>query len=261
MPISAEARRQVNRVAKRIGPDTSLLFITGAGLSADSGLPTYRGIGGLYADDRDTPEGLPIELLLSGSMFRTRPELTWTYLHEVGRAAAGATFNRGHAVIADLEARLPRVWTLTQNVDGFHHAAGSRNVIEIHGNIHKIICTCCDYQETIDNFEQVAELPLCPLCSAVVRPDVILFGEELPTEQVVLLGGQLAIGFDLVLSVGTSSLFPYIQEPVLRAKSSGGLAVEINPVETAVSEVVDVRIEAGAAEALEALWERVVAEE
>ena len=103
-------------------------------MSADSGLPTYRGVGGLY-NRGETEEGFAIEEMLSGPMFRQKPEWTWKYLREVEQACRGATFNRGHAVLAEMERHFERVWTLTQNVDGFHHRAGSRNVIAIHGDL------------------------------------------------------------------------------------------------------------------------------
>ena len=128
----------------------SILFITGAGISADSGLPTYRGIGGLY--DRGTDDGFEIEEIMSGRMLESRPELTWKYLIEMLKGARGATFNRAHEVIAEMEAGFPRVWTLTQNVDGFHHDAGSNDVIEIHGNIRHLKCVRCDYRQTADRY-------------------------------------------------------------------------------------------------------------
>ena len=120
-----ESDRAIDAVVERLATCKSLLFITGAGVSADSGLPTYRGIGGLY-DASHPEEGIAIEEILSGEMMRHRPELTWKYLGQIERSARGATFNRAHEVIAAMEARLPRVWTLTQNIDGLHRAAGSR---------------------------------------------------------------------------------------------------------------------------------------
>jgi NAD-dependent deacetylase len=98
--------------------------------------------------------------------------------------------------------------------------------------------------------------PTCPRCSAVVRPDVVLFGEELPVEKLALLRREMGRGFDLVVSVGTTSVFPYIAEPVLRARSSGVPTVEINPGRSEVSDVVDLRVATGAALALGTLWDR-----
>src|ERR1700756_1361535 len=119
MTIADADHQAIERVVELLRQSRSLLFITGAGISADSGLPTYRGIGGLY-NANTTEDGQPIEELLSGPTFRRRPDLTWKYLKQIEQASRGAKFNRGHEVIAQMEARFERVWTLTQNVDGFH---------------------------------------------------------------------------------------------------------------------------------------------
>src|SRR5512134_814058 len=116
--------KDIEEVAAILRAAPRVLFITGAGISADSGLPTYRGIGGLY-EERVTDEGMPIEALLSGDMFRARPEVTWKYLHQIELACRGAEPNRGHEVLAQLEERLERCVVFTQNVDGLHRAAGS----------------------------------------------------------------------------------------------------------------------------------------
>ena len=117
---------EVREVAKHLSEARSALFITGAGISAESGLPTYRGVGGLY-EEAVTDEGIPIEVALSGPMFRRRPELTWRYLTRLEKATRRAAPSEAHRRLAELERRIPRAWLLTQNVDGLHHAAGSRN--------------------------------------------------------------------------------------------------------------------------------------
>ena len=115
-----------------------VLFITGAGLSADSGLPTYRGLGGLY--NGLTEEGIPIEAALSGSMLRQRPELCWRYLAQLGRACAAARPNAAHQAITDFGVCHPGSWVLTQNIDGFHRQAGfpPKRLIEIHGQLEPL---------------------------------------------------------------------------------------------------------------------------
>ena len=231
----------------------SALFITGAGMSADSGLPTYRGVGGLY-DGGETEEGLPIEMLLSGSTFARRPDLTWKYLGAIERACRGARPNRGHEILALLEKRLPRSLVLTQNVDGFHRRAGSAEVIEIHGNLHDLRCTSCRWRVRVDDYAGLTLPPSCPECGRVVRPAVVLFGEMLPDAAISRLEQELARGFDAVLSIGTTSVFPYISAPISIARSSGNGTVEINPGDTEVSDLVDVRIRSGAMDALEAIW-------
>jgi len=253
--VSNSHSQLIDRVVDFLGSARSLLFITGAGISADSGLPTYRGIGGLYDVDV-TEEGYPIEEALSGRMMQVRPELTWKYLAQIGRAAFAARFNRGHEVIAQMEAYFDRVWTLTQNVDGFHRQAGSENVIDVHGDMHELCCTACEFRRTVSEFGDLPMPPRCPECEAILRPDVVLFGEMLPTAKVERLYRELAAGFDVVFTVGTTSVFPYIAEPVLRASHLGVPTVEINPGESDVSSVVDVKLAMGAADALDAIWRR-----
>jgi NAD-dependent deacetylase len=248
----------LDRVSQLFARATSALFITGAGISADSGLPTYRGIGGLY-EDATTDEGIAIEEALSGDMLRARPEVCWKYIHQIELACRGATWNRGHEVLAQLERRYERTWVLTQNVDGFHRRAGSNHVIEIHGDVHKLACTRCAYRNTVEDFAALALPPRCPDCDAIVRPEVVLFGEMLPEAAVAVFEREVRRGFDLVVSIGTTSVFPYIAAPVLLARRAGRDTVEINPGTTEVSHVVGHRIQSRAAVALDAIWRRLEA--
>lgn len=244
----------IDSIVRTLKKCRSILFVTGAGVSADSGLPTYRGIGGLYDVDT-TEEGYAIEEALSATMLAEKPALTWKYLAEIGRSAQGAKYNRAHKVIAEMESHFHRVWTLTQNVDGFHRAAGSQNLIEAHGNMNSLSCTKCSYTILVEEYQEIELPPKCPDCSSLVRPDVVLFGEMLG-EGMEEMQTQLDIGFDIVFSVGTSSVFPYIQAPIFLAKQAMKPSVEINPSETVLSHVVDYRLAIGAAEALDAIWKR-----
>ena len=255
MPITDSDSQAIDRTVDILRKSRSLLVITGAGLSADSGLPTYRGIGGLY-DGEDAEEGIPIEEALSGATMRSRPELAWKHLGRIEAAARGRRFNRGHEVIAEMEAHFERVWTLTQNVDGFHRRAGSRRLLEIHGDIHDLYCPACGYASAVEDYAGLKLPPGCPKCPGPLRPAVVLFGEMLPLEVLERLRAECERGFDAVLSVGTTSLFAYVVEPVLRAKGEGKATIEINPGETAVSELVDVRLRLRAAEALDEIWRR-----
>lgn len=245
----------LTHAARLLADARSILFITGAGVSADSGLPTYRGIGGLY-EDADTEEGLPIEEVLSGPMLARRPELVWKHIASIEAVCRGVRPNRAHHVIAQLEQARPRVVTLTQNVDGLHGAAGAQHVIEIHGNIHTLRCTGCRATREVRDYAGLALPPRCARCAAVERPEVVLFEEMLPLAAVSRLQDELDEGFDLVVSVGTSSLFPYIAGPVFDAAQRGTGTLEINPGETVVSGVVDVRLALGAAAALGELARR-----
>jgi NAD-dependent deacetylase len=247
--------KKIDQVVSLLRQSRSLLFITGAGLSADSGLPTYRGIGGLY-EEATVEEGISIELALSGLMMQMQPKLCWKYIAQIERACRGATFNRGHQVLAELERHFERTLVLTQNVDGFHRAAGSQNVIDIHGDIHELCCPRCSYRRRVRDFEELDIPPACPECGAVLRPDVVLFGEMLPLPKMVRLEQELDRGFDLIFSIGTSSAFPYISEPILAARRAGIPTVEINPGVTEVSHLVEVQVPARAADALSAVWAR-----
>lgn len=249
------AENDIGCVVEVLKRTRSLLFITGAGISADSGLPTYRGIGGLY--DADHPaEGIPIEEILSGEMLRRRPELTWKYLSQIERVARGARFNRAHEVIAEMESHFERVWTLTQNIDGLHRQAGAKNVLEIHGSLHDLLCTECGWEETVVDYGALSLPPECPQCRAILRPGVVLFGESLPAATLEFFWDQLDAGFDAVFSIGTTSVFPYIAGPVEAARRRGSATVEINPGTTTVSRLVDIKLSMRAAEALDAIWTR-----
>ncbi|PIE83543.1 MAG: NAD-dependent protein deacylase [Candidatus Contendobacter odensis] len=229
-----------------------LLFITGAGISADSGLPTYRGIGGLY-NNQTTEENIPIETALSGSMFASNPAITWKYLHQIEQACRGARFNEAHTIIANMQDHF-EVCVLTQNIDGFHRDAGSRNLIEMHGDIHDLYCTQCDYTATVPDYTNLQIPPACPHCKALVRPRVTLFDETLPSDAIQHFYRELDQGFDLVFSIGTTSIFPYIAGPVVQASQTGVPTVEINPGETNVTRYIDHKLTSGAAVSMRQIW-------
>lgn len=241
----------VARIVGELRRARRLLFITGAGISADSGLPTYRGIGGLY-NDQHTEENFSIETALSGSMLEANPAITWKYLGQIESACRGARFNEAHTIIAGWQERF-EVCVLTQNIDGFHRDAGSRNLIEIHGDIHDLFCTRCDYAATVPDYSSLQIPPACPRCQALVRPRVVLFGEALPSAAIQHLYAELNQGFDLVFSIGTTSVFPYIAGPVAQASQAGIPTVEINPGDTHVTRLVDYKLAASAADSLRAI--------
>ena len=246
---------KIHRVSSLLKSCKSILFITGAGISADSGLPTYRGIGGLY-NDKSTEDGIPIEMALAGETLYTHPEVTWKYLLEIEKNCREAKFNRAHQVIAEMERHFKRVWVLTQNIDGFHSAAGSKNVIEIHGNMHKLRCMKCLWRAKVKDYSQITQIPpLCPECKGVTRPEVVFFGEMLPDYECQALSEELAQGFDIYFSIGTTSVFPYIQQPIIEASRLKRTTIEINPAQTEVSHLVDIKINSGAAVALDKIWD------
>lgn len=284
MPAAADSLPPLERFAAWVREAERILFVTGAGISADSGLPTYRGVGGLY-DDAGTEDGVDIEDALSGPMLEQRPELCWKYIAQVERACRGAAPNRAHEVIAELSRHKTGVVVLTQNVDGLHRAAGSENVIEIHGNVHELCCTRCAWERVVPDYEglwtpEASNIrraakdglwtpeasnerraakdglpipPRCPECGAVVRPRVVLFQEMLPMGAIDRLRAEVFQGFSLVVVVGTTAVFPYIAAPVRMAAGWGARTVEINPGQSQVSHLVDLHIPARAAPTFDAL--------
>ncbi len=242
-------------VAKILRDAKSVLFVTGAGVSADSGLPTYRGVGGLY-DGEDTEDGVRIEDALSGPMFAKRPALTWKYLWQIGSSCVGAVPNAAHRIIAAIESEKHDVWVITQNVDGLHRFAGSKNLVEVHGHMFDLYCTKCgrDYTATelLSDFRVPPTLPPeCTKCNGIVRPRVVLFEESLPFSVVQTMNDLSHKDFDVVFAIGTSAVFHYIKQPLLLAQRHNKPTVEINPTQSEVSWSCRYRIQLGAADAMQ----------
>ena len=228
----------------------SVGVITGAGMSAPSGIPTYRGEGGLY-DDPETGDRT-VEAL-SGPTLPDDPDPTWQAVTQLALAARAAAPNAGHTALVALENRVERFVLLTQNVDGLHEAAGSTNVIDIHGNLRRTTCQSCRASGAEPDWESLRGAPRCP-CGGVLRPDVVLFEEMLPTDKVGRMQRELLTAPpDVVMAIGTTAAFAYICEPVHMARMSGRTTVEINPEPTTLSGAVDHRIEGSAHLVLPAL--------
>jgi NAD-dependent deacetylase len=226
------------------GPVTVL---TGAGISAESGVPTFRGQAGLWRDYH--PEDLA-----TPQAFHRDPRLVWEW-YDWRRGLIGACEpNRAHQTLAEIEATLPDFVLITQNVDGLHPLAGSRNVLEIHGNIWRTRCTRCD---TLENDRRVPlpEIPpYCSECGALLRPDVVWFGESLP-EDVLEAAWAAAARCRLMLVVGTSAIVHPAASLPLVALRNGARLVEINPNETPLSAHVHEVLRGPAAELLPGWWE------
>lgn len=212
--------------------------ITGAGISSESGIPTYRGIGGLY----DDPEhGNDIIDALSGDTLKKDPDRTWRAVGELARHATGAQPNEGHRALVEIEQHVEQFVLLTQNVDGLHQLAGSRNVIPVHGSIRATACMDCGLRGTLadDELRAIESAPRCSHCEGTLRPAAVLFGEMLSAEVVQRMYEEFSLyPPDVLLVVGTSALFPYIMSPVLEARRAGRLTVEVNPERTYLSSEV-----------------------
>jgi NAD-dependent deacetylase len=226
----------------------SVGVITGAGISTSSGIPTYRGKLGLYEAD----DGMDIMEALSGETFRRDPDRTWKALIALARTSFHAGPNEAHYAIARLEQYVPDFALLTQNVDGLHQLAGSRGVIDIHGDLRITACTRCHGTGafTVADVER-GHPPSCASCGGAVRPAVVLFDERLDERKLVRLQAAFLRRVpDVVISVGTSSLFPYIAEPVRMAALVGHTTVEINPDRTDLSSLVEFHLQGPSEEIL-----------
>lgn len=229
-----------------------VLVITGAGVSADSGLPTYRGVAGLYNEGL-TEEGLRIEDCLSGAVFQKYPEITWKYLWQIAENCRKAKPNRAHEIISAWQNRFERLLVFTQNIDDLHRRAGSKDLIEVHGNFKTLHCTRCAWASPLDlnELSQDKLPPKCPKCGAVARVPVVLFGEMLHEDAICNFSKAWEKGFDMVFVIGTTCSFPYIAQPVLMAVQSGLPTVEINLDSTPVTPFVRYHVAIPAAQALE----------
>ena len=226
--------------------------LTGAGVSAESGVPTFRdALTGLWAryrpEDLATPEA-----------FRRDPKLVWEWYAWRRELVSRASPNPGHLALAEMERRVPAFTLITQNVDGLHHRAGSRNVIELHGNIARVKCS--DEGLAVESWAETGEIPpRCPRCGGYLRPDVVWFGEMLSPDA-LRAAEQAARSCQVFLSIGTSGLvYPAAGLPLLAAQS-GAIVVEVNPGATPLTEHADYVLNGPAGRMLpllvDATWKR-----
>jgi NAD-dependent deacetylase len=247
------ARELLDSVGVLVTQAKSALFITGSGLTADSGLVHFRGIPGLH---RKKPEDAKIfEAALNIETLRRKPNTTWKYLLDMDTNVRAAQPNRGHEVLVQFEREIPRTAIMTVNIDRLHQRAGSRNVIEMHGALHDLLCPRCEISTRHERFDRLDIPPLCKTCGGVLRPDMPLFGEALPADPFTRLQAELEQGFDIVFAIGVATMFPYLARPLLVAKSEGIPTVEIGAAHTDVSEVVDFRFRGSPMRVLDLIWD------
>ena len=220
MTISTPVRECVSKAE-------SICVLTGAGISAESGVPTFRGKEGLWKKFR-------AEELANFDSFLRNPELVWEWYSYRKKIINEVQPNPGHIALAEMQ-RLIRDFTLvTQNVDNLHSRAGSRDVLELHGNITRSYCIRCRKAAFEESLSKAEKIPVCEFCGGLVRPDVVWFGEYLPAaafEEAM----ESARRCDLFLCVGTSGVvYPAASIP-LTAKEHGAFVLEINPEYTDLS--------------------------
>ncbi|MBX3306112.1 MAG: NAD-dependent deacylase [Nitrospira sp.] len=221
-------------VRQRLAAARNITVLTGAGISADSGVPTFRGADGFWrqyrAEDLATPDA-----------FARDPKLVWEWYNWRRELLAMKQPNAAHLGIVELERRSPTFWLITQNVDGLHRDAGSRNLSEIHGNIWKVRCTGC---HAVDENRDVpiSILPSCLQCGALLRPHIVWFGESLLAEDLQQCSTVLR-SCDLLLVIGTSGVVYPAAGFASVAKDAGAFVAEINLDPTPQSSLVDVSLQ------------------
>ena len=216
-------------LVKQLRDAERVVVLTGAGISAESNIPTFRdAMSGLWAryrpEDLATPEA-----------FQRNPKLVWDWYQWRRELVEQAEPNPGHHALAQLEAHVPHFLLVTQNVDSLHQRAGSKAVVELHGNISRV--KCYDEHTIIDTWEEAEETPPhCPNCNAFLRPDVVWFGEALP-EDAIRQAAEAVRECDLFFSIGTSSQV-YPAAGLIHGAKPGAVTVEINPHLTPHTSVV-----------------------
>ncbi|MGQ0638818.1 MAG: SIR2 family NAD-dependent protein deacylase [Nitrososphaerota archaeon] len=226
-------------VADRLQKAKKIVFVTGAGISQESGIPTFRGNDGLWKKYD------PMQLATIDAFYQN-PKLVWEWYEDRRKNILAAKPNAGHVAISEL-ARYKEVWVLTQNIDGLHQRAGSQNVLELHGSIITIKCTACDFKDKITS--GFSEMPPYCKCKNILRPDVVWFGEPLPQDVWgdAMMHSSLC---DVMVVAGTSlSVSPANLLPIY-AKQNGALVIEVNPEETQMSASMDLSIRSTSAKAL-----------
>ncbi len=228
--------QEIERLNTLIKNAKCLLVLTGAGISRESGIPTFRGKEGWY-------KNYPPEKLATPAAFYENPKLVWEWYNLRRKIIIAASPNVAHYKIAELEKHKPCFLLVTQNVDSLHKKAGSTKIVELHGNIFRTKCTSCGrvYEEDYRVFKEEELPPRCKVCGGLLRPDVVWFGEALKEED-LNRAFSFAEKADLILVVGTSGVvYPAAMLPYI-VKSKGGKVVEINPLSTPISHISDITI-------------------
>jgi NAD-dependent deacetylase len=212
--------------------------LTGAGISAESSVPTFRGGGG---SEIWTWRGRPVTELSSAELIASDPRLVWEWFDYRRGMLKDVKPNPGHFALAAWEQRFEEFTLVTQNIDDLHREAGSQNLLELHGNIWRARCLRCASVFEARESPLDQNPPLCFVCGGPARPDVVLFGELLPVG-VFERAEEAALGADLFFVIGTSAIvYPAAGLPIL-AKQAGARIIEINPEQTDISIYVDVTI-------------------
>ncbi len=251
---SSQAIRDAARVLRR---SRYAVALSGAGISVESGIPTYRGDDGIWTRLEDPS-------IDGWELFASDPKQWWQQVIAQGSGVLGMAIDRaepnaGHIAMAQLEEMGRLAHLITQNIDNLHRRAGSKRLTELHGNRYLVRCMNCGGRDRLETIPLDRLPPLCPECGGILKTDVVMFGEPIPADA-LNEGYRQAASADVFLSVGTSAVvYPAADFPVV-AKRHGAPLIEINPNETALSEIADIVIRESASVALPALVEELAQE-
>lgn len=235
------------RLISKLRHAKSVAVLTGAGISAESGVPTFRGEEGIWKKFKP-------EELANFDAFIRNPDLVWEWYKHRKRIIATIQPNPGHYALAEMERHHEDFSIVTQNIDNLHRRAGSRKVYELHGNIERNYCVDCGKRFTNDEIMRQENAPRCTACNGLVRPDVVWFGELLPVDQWDL-SVAVAERSEVFFSIGTSAIvYPAASLPTV-AKRAGAYVVEINVEPTEISYRIDETIVGKSGEVLPQLVE------
>ncbi len=233
-------------VKEKIRSAVRVAVLTGAGVSAESGVPTFRGKEGLWRNFRP-------EELATPEAFSQNPKMVWEWYDWRRGLIAGLKPNSGHVALANMEKKYPHFTLITQNVDGLHEKADSHNILELHGNIWRTRCTvagCTEGELVKENLETpLREIPPRCDCGAMLRPHIVWFGESL-NPKILQKATDACRNCDLFIVAGTSAVVQPAASMAGIAASAGAFVIEVNPDHTPITERVDVHLHGNSGEIL-----------
>lgn len=219
--------------------------LTGAGISAESGVPTFRGQEGLWKKFKP-------EELATMDAFMANPKLVWEWYNWRRDLMSEVKPNPGHFALGELEDFFESFTLITQNIDGLHHEAGSKSILELHGNIHRNKCAKCNRLVSVTAEIDPDQIPGCEHCGGRIRPDVVWFGEMLDND-IITEAFRASEEADIFFSIGTSAIVHPAASLPMMAKRAGATLIEINPERTPLTEVADFYVSARSGEFLSKL--------
>jgi NAD-dependent deacetylase len=225
---------------------TPLVVFTGSGVSAESGIPTFRDKGGLWKSHRP-------EELATPSAFIRAPQLVWEFYNWRRNLVASCDPNPAHLTLAQMEIEIDDFCLITQNIDGLHQRAGNKNILELHGSLWKLICTVCRKTRIDHEIPEQFKIPTCYHCGEMMRPHVVWFGESLDPE-ILRMATKMASKARTMLIIGTSALVHPANSLPMIAKYAGAHLIEVNPNKTPISPIMDLHLSGSSGEIIPRWW-------